>query len=391
MKRFASHFIFTNTGNPLRKGIITLNDDGTIADVRDTFGDLKEESSVEFLNGIIIPGFVNCHCHLELSHLNGAIAQHTGLGKFLALIQKSRNFEPGEIVSSARSADKDLYNEGIVLCADICNTPLTFSLKKDSRIRYTNLLEVFGSDPCKAGERIDEITGLYRESIASGFDSYIVPHTPYAVSLPLFRLIKKYTINNKVTSIHFMETEGEESFLKNHSGPLAESLQREGIIARNLETPPDADSVILDEVTSSGNLILVHNTFVYRDLVKKINSRKKTYWCLCPNANFYIENKIPPADMLLSEGCEIVIGTDSLASNHSLSILSELKTLQHHFPSFRLEDLIRWATINGARALGKENSFGKIESGMNPGLLLLENLDLVNLRLLPETSVKRLV
>jgi len=391
MKRFASHFIFTNTGNPLRKGIITLNDDGTIADVRDTFGDLKEESSVEFLNGIIIPGFVNCHCHLELSHLNGAIAQHTGLGKFLALIQKSRNFEPGEIVSSARSADKDLYNEGIVLCADICNTPLTFSLKKDSRIRYTNLLEVFGSDPCKAGERIDEITGLYRESIASGFDSYIVPHTPYAVSLPLFRLIKKYTINNKVTSIHFMETEGEESFLKNHSGPLAESLQREGIIARNLETPPDADSVILDEVTSSGNLILVHNTFVYRDLVKKINSRKKTYWCLCPNANFYIENKIPPADMLLSEGCEIVIGTDSLASNQSLSILSELKTLQHHFPSFRLEDLIRWATINGARALGEEKSFGKIEPGMNPGLLLLENLDLVNLRLLPETSVKRLV
>jgi len=391
MKRFASHFIFTNTGNPLRKGIITLNDDGTIADVRDTFGDLKEESSVEFLNGIIIPGFVNCHCHLELSHLNGAIAQHTGLGKFLALIQKSRNFEPGEIVSSARSADKDLYNEGIVLCADICNTPLTFSLKKDSRIRYTNLLEVFGSDPCKAGERIDEITGLYRESIASGFDSYIVPHTPYAVSLPLFRLIKKYTINNKVTSIHFMETEGEESFLKNHSGPLAESLQREGIIARNLETPPDADSVILDEVTSSGNLILVHNTFVYRDLVKKINSRKKTYWCLCPNANFYIENKIPPADMLLSEGCEIVIGTDSLASNHSLSILSELKTLQHHFPSFRLEDLIRWATINGARALGEEKSFGKIEPGMKPGLLFLENLDLENLRLLPETSVKRLV
>lgn len=105
----------------------------------------------------------------------------------------------------------------------------------------------------------------------------------------------------------------------------------------------------------------------------------------------YIENKMPPVDMLMSEECEIVVGTDSLASNKNLSILSELKLISHHFPSVKLEEMIRWATINGARALSEDGNFGKIETGKKPGLLLLENVDLVNFKLLPGTIVTRLV
>jgi cytosine/adenosine deaminase-related metal-dependent hydrolase len=144
-------------------------------------------------------------------------------------------------------------------------------------------------------------------------------------------------------------------------------------------------------VTSSGNLILVHNTYADINTIREIQKRRNTWWCLCPNSNLYIENKIPPVDLLKSQGCKIVLGTDSLASNKKLSILSEMKTLQYHFPSVTLEELVRWATINGAEALGEETKFGKIEPGMKPGLLLLENLDLVNLKLLPETLVTRLI
>ena len=95
--------------------------------------------------------------------------------------------------------------------------------------------------------------------------------------------------------------------------------------------------------------------------------------------------------MLVEEGCEIVIGTDSLASNASLSILEELKTLQYHFPDLSLEDLVRWGTDNGARALGKEDSFGRIVPGKKPGLLLLQNIDLVNMKLLPDSVATRLI
>ena len=87
----------------------------------------------------------------------------------------------------------------------------------------------------------------------------------------------------------------------------------------------------------------------------------------------------------------VTICTDSLASNSGLSIISELKTLQYHFPGLTLEEMIRWATINGAMALCMEDKYGKIEPGMRPGLLLLKDIDIVNLKLLPSTTVTRLL
>jgi cytosine/adenosine deaminase-related metal-dependent hydrolase len=391
MRRLSAHFIVTNTGTPLKQGIITADDDGTVVRVEDTKGSLKDSQSVEFYNGIIVPGFVNCHCHLELSHLKGAIPPGTGLGNFLMRLQTIRSDDPDVIVSSAISADNDLYKEGVVLCADISNTSATFSVKRKSRIRYLNLLEVFGTDHKMADSRLNEIIRLFEESEKSGLDSFIVPHTVYSVSLPLFRLIKEKTIKNKITSIHFMETEGESLFVSDHSGPLKESFEKAGMLPRELKTPQSITSAILDEVTPSGTLILVHNTYADRETVKEILKRENTFWCLCPNANQYIENKIPPAGMLVSEGCEIVIGTDSLASNGKLSILSEMKTLQLHYPSLRLEELVRWATINGARALGEDKAYGKIEPDSKPGLLLIENADLRDFKLLPESTLSRLL
>ncbi|MCJ7446424.1 MAG: amidohydrolase family protein [Bacteroidales bacterium] len=219
----------------------------------------------------------------------------------------------------------------------------------------------------------------------------LVPHSVYSVSLPLFRLLRNVTGNNLVTTVHFMETEGEKAFLSDHSGPLKRSYEKNGLLPPLLKTVESHVDAILKEITSSGNLILVHNTYTDSVTVKEIKKRENIFWCLCPNSNIYIEGKMPPADMLASEGCEIVIGTDSLASNSTLSILSELKTLHKHFPSLTMEQLIRWATINGARALGEDYNYGTIEPGKKPGLLLLQNLDLINLKLLPETTVTRLL
>ncbi len=391
MRRLSAHFIITNDGPPLRMGIVTSADDGTIISVEDTGGSLKESASVEFYNGIIIPGFVNCHCHLELSHLKGTIPKATGLGGFLSELQQIRKSSPEIIASAASEADRAMYDEGIVLCADICNNSSTFSIKKTSRIRYHNLLEVFASDPGLAEIRIREILKLSEESEAYGLTFSIVPHTVYSVSLPLFRLLKEITSENKVTSIHFMETEGEEEFVSEQSGPLMEALRKSGLISDKLLTPSSCTSAILEEVTNSGTLILVHNTFAGKPVVRRINKRGNIYWCLCPNANLYIESLMPPAEMLAAEGCDIVTGTDSLASNERLSILSELKTIQEHCPSISLTDLISWATINGARALGQEDNYGIIGPGKKPGLLLLDGIDFKNFKLSAETVVKRLM
>lgn len=391
MKRFSAQFIYTNSGPPLKRGIINADDDSTIISIENSAGDLRESQSVEFYNGIIIPGFVNCHNHLELSHLKGIIPEGGGLGNFIMEIRNIRDKELQDIKSAANSADNDLYLEGVQLCADICNTSDTFEIKSKSRVRYINLIEVFGIDPAKAGKRFEEISRVAKEAEKSGLQWSLVPHSVYSLSSSLFRLLKEKTKDNRITSIHFMETEGEATFLSDNSGSLMESYKNSGLFPDHTDFPADHIFAIRNEVTSSGNLILVHNTFADRNIIREVQKRSNTYWCLCPVSNLYIENRVPPVDLLRSEGCNIVIGTDSLASNKKLSILNELKTLQFHFPSLTLEELVRWATINGAKALGEDQNFGKIESGKKPGLLLLQDLDLQNFKLLPETTVKRLL
>ncbi len=391
MKRFSAQFIQTNTGPLLKRAVITTEDDGTVLNVEDTGGNLEEIYSVEFHNGIIIPGFVNCHCHLELSHLKGSVARGIGLGSFIEQIRNTRDVTSENMLAFASSADSEMYREGIVLCADICNTSLSFSIKKDSRIMYINLLEVFGIDPDKAGRRIDEIIKLAKTAGAMDLPFSLVPHSVYSMSLPLLRILREKSKNNRVTSIHFMENNGEKAFLEKKSGPLMFSYEHSGLIPLRLETVKSHVDAVLNEITLSGNLILVHNTFADLDTIRMIKARENLFWCLCPNSNIFIENEIPPLDLLIDEDSEIVIGTDSLASNNKLSILEELKTLQLNFPSVSLEELVLWSTVNGAKALGEEDRFGKIEYGKKPGLLLLQNVDLINMKLLPESSVTRLI
>ena len=328
MKLFSAQYIISNSGPPLKRAVITTADDGTILSIADIGGNLQEKQSLEFYNGIIIPGFVNCHCHLELSHLKGSIPQNCGLGDFIEQIRSTRDNKSESIISSAYSADKEMYREGIVLCADICNSSLTFNIKKESRIRYINLLEVFGIDPGRADRRLEEIVKVAEIAGNMNLLFSIVPHSAYSLSLPLLRLLRKKSENNKVTSIHFMETPGEKVFLENHNGPIMSSYEHSGLVPSRLETVKNHADAVLNEITPVGNLILVHNTFADKDSIRMIMERKKLYWCMCPNSNIYIENKIPPLDLLIQEGCEIVIGTDSLASNNKLSILDELKTLQ---------------------------------------------------------------
>jgi len=391
MKRFSAQYIITNAGPPLKRAIITAGDDGTIVDIEDTKGDLQERGSVEFYNGIIIPGFVNCHCHLELSHMKDSVSQGTGLADFIEQVRRTRATDNDNIISAAKCSDHDMYAAGINLCADICNTSLTFNIKKESRISYFNLIEVFGIDPVKAGHRMAEIINISEIAGEMNLPFAVVPHSVYSLSLTLFRLLREASNDNRVTSIHFMESEGEADLVERHSGPLMTSYKKSGLISSGIETVKSHADAVLNEITSSGNLILVHNTFAGRTTIRRVETRGNLYWCLCPSSNSYIENKLPPADILVDEGCTIVIGTDSLASNKKLDILEELKTLQLNFPFLSIEELVLWATANGAKALGEQEQFGTIEAGKRPGLLLLQNADLQNMKLLPESSVTRLI
>lgn len=390
MKRFAAQYLITNAGPVLKRAIVTTDDDGRIKAVESTES-LDGKHSVEYHNGIIVPGFVNCHCHLELSHMKGTIPQHQGLAGFIEKIRTTRNSTPEIIEKAAISGDREMYNTGTVVCADICNSPSSFEIKRRSRIRYFNLIEVFGVDPARASGRITEALLVAEEAQKLGLPFALTPHSAYSVSLPLFRLISEKTAGNILFSIHFLETPGERQFLEEHSGPLMDTYERSGLMGDKREFASTHEDVIINIIPQSGNLILVHNTYADQQIIDILSKRKNLFWCLCPGSNTYIEDALPPVRLLMNEGCDIVIGTDSLASNTQLDILEELKLLQQNFPDLALTDLVKWATLNGAKALNEEKDYGSIEPGKKPGLLLIENADLHKLQLTEESTVTRLI
>jgi len=323
--------------------------------------------------------------------MKGTSDRGTGLSNFILQVRSSRDNGAEDLISHCEKADNEMFTGGVVLCADISNTTSSFEIKGRSRIRYINLLEVFGIDPAKAHKRIAEIKKVASACSSINLPYYIVPHALYSTSLPLLRLIKELGSGNKVTSVHFMESSGERDFLLNYSGPIADSYRKSGLMPAFPETVASHSEAVMNEITSSGNLILVHNTYADKETIKRVNKRADTYWCLCPGSNLFIENILPPVYMLKEAGCDIVMGTDSLASGDKLSILGELKILQERFSLLSLDELIAWATLNGARALGETANYGTIEPGKKPGLLLLGDTDLVNLKLLPESTVTRLI
>ncbi len=368
MRKISAQYIFTSAGKPLRRGVVTVSDDGTILAVEDTGGDLPEKAGMEFYNGIIIPGLVNCHSHLELSHMRGVIPAGKGLARFIAAIKKNREAGVTEIIRAAQLADREMYSEGIVACGDISNNALTIMTKSDSLINYVTFIEVFGINPLVSRIRMMTAAKVKAAAIAAGLCYYITPHAVYSMSQKLFMLIRAKISDTSVTSLHFLESEDERKMTERH-----------------IET-------VLSLADLTSQLILVHNTVITENELKTLSAADNIWYCLCPSSNMRISGIMPPVRMLREVASDhIVTGTDSLASTDHLSILGEMRLLQDAFPDIPLEEFVRWGTINGARALQLSGTTGSIEPGKKPGLLLIEAADLTALRLMPESRVRRLL
>lgn len=337
---------------------------------------------VQQFNGIISPGFINCHCHLELSHMKGLIQEKTGLVKFVLDVVQQRQFPEEEILDAIEKAEDEMLANGIVAVGDICNNALTIPQKIKGRIYYHNFIEASGFNPAIAAQRFERARSIYEKYRDVFFknENYsplgaggIVPHAPYSVADDLWELILHFPGNHLMT-IHNQETAGENEWFLNKTGELAELYEKMNIDASHFQ--PSAKSSLqtyLPKFRHDQSMILVHNVHTSEeDIAFAKNSGLQLHWCVCPNANQYITGQLPGIDMLLENDCDIVLGTDSLASNHQLSILEEIKTTQKHFPHIEMEAMLRWATSNGAKALQMDSLLGSFERGKRPGVVLIE-------------------
>ena len=352
--------------------VVVTTNDGTIVDLVPAS---EAGEDCKLLDGILSPGFINAHCHLELSHLKGAIPTETGLSEFVKQIIPKRAAAQEIIDAAIEAAETEMYNNGIVAVGDICNTADTIAAKLKGKLAYYNFVEIYGLDPLLASQKMNEGLLLQAQYKAAHLKAVVVPHAPYSVPSALLQLLaEKY--GSHTVSMHNQETKAENNFFENKTGAFVDMYARVGVDL-DFFTPTKTTSLqsVLPFLKNAAKTIWVHNSFTS---VSDINAVQATstdaYWCLCPSANQYIENTMPPVQLLREQHANIVVGTDSYASNWSLNMLDELKRIQTHNPQVPLAEMLTWITSNGARALQMEDKLGSIEIGKKPGLVLIENL-----------------
>jgi aminodeoxyfutalosine deaminase len=355
-------------------------------------------TDIEVRKGILSPGLVNCHCHLELSHMRGLIPEKTGLVDFVFKVVTERFHSEEEIVSAIDAAEDEMLRNGIVAVGDICNNTHTLAQKEKGRMRYYNFIEASGWAPAISGTRFERAASIYRQFESSRIENKcsIVPHAPYSVSEKLWQSIQPF-FKNKVASIHNQETAFEDEFFRSGSGDFTR-MYRLMNIDNSHHAPTHKTSLqsYYHKLDEAQNILLVHNTFTGEDDVRYVfdtnYSGKKTgdirgdssstFFCLCINANLYIEDTLPPVELFRKYNSNMVLGTDSLASNWSLDIMSEIRSIRKYFPGISLEEILKWATSNGARALTMENELGSFDKGRKPGVVLINEDDLTLERLI---------
>jgi cytosine/adenosine deaminase-related metal-dependent hydrolase len=391
MPKFCADFVFPITSPPIVRGVVITDDNGRIVQL-DRYEN-HDPASLQVFQGAIIPGFINTHCHLELSHMKGRVDTGTGLLPFLRAVVQYRQIAHEEILDAIRLADNEMHAAGIVAVGDISNSTDTAATKNNSPIRYYTFVEMF--DFLKeewAARTFNQYREVYDcQSTANGNRKSAVPHAPYTVSKALFQRINALNTSDAVVSIHNQETPHENEFFLSKTGEFLDFYALFQIPTDDFHpTGRTAIHYAMDHMNPSQKTIFVHNTMTSEEDIRAAMAwNAEVFWATCPNANLFIENRLPNYRLFMNAGANITIGTDSLTSNWQLSVLEEMKTIARYQSYVPFETLLQWATINGARALGFDDDLGSIEPGKTPGLNLLNVGS--NLRLEAGTNVRRLI
>lgn len=374
MRRIASHLALLPTeivSNP----IVTLRD-GEVVDIGQ-WERLDAMEGVEFYAGILVPSLVNTHCHIELSYLKGQIEPRGGFAAFAAGMARTRDlFSHEQRIEAVRRADMEMWQEGVGAVGDIANDLSAFAVKEPSHIRYRTFAEVFGL-------RTASIEAL--EPMLHHNDTSLTPHSTYSLQDDIFKHI--CCEGSAPLSIHFMESPGEQELYEGH-GTLHDWYKTQGWECDFLHYGSPAERIVTS-VPAERSVVLVHNCCVTQRDIDIIMSHftAPVYWAVCLGSNDYISGLMPDIDLLRRNHLNICIGTDSLASNTSLSMIEELKRLKE----YPLDEILTWATANGADALGYGDSLGRLEVGKRCGLAVIDALDYENRTLTEKSTCRRVL
>ena len=379
-KRIAASYVYTlESDAPLRNGYVEYEDaDGTILEI----GICENPESEDMYQGALVPGFVNAHCHVELSHLHKKFRKGTGMAGFIDQINELRDWAGREKKAELVKEWMDkMWADGVSAMADISNDDSSFDVKASHSMYTRTFLEVFGSEPHMCEGVMDEVRALHQVASSKGIDAAPTPHSCYTMSPQLLSASAAAGLEGGYLSYHSQESQEEEDLLMNGSGAMYENRVR-----NNMSTPPvtgeSSLKYFIDRLADAKSapymehILLVHNVCLKQDDIDAARKvMKNVYWAVCPLSNIFIHDALPPVPLMRKNGLDIAIGTDSLSSNDDLNMIGEIACLHRNFPEVPMNEIFTWASLNGARFLSKEDVLGSLSVGKRPGIVLVSDLD----------------
>jgi cytosine/adenosine deaminase-related metal-dependent hydrolase len=369
--------IVVGDGAPIRDGAVVVDGDGEVKAVG-TAGEILPKHAgilVERIRGVLLPGLVNAHTHVELSAYRGKVAGGRGfvdwVDRFIGLRGEMHAEE--ELDGIGRGV-AELEAACTAAVGDVTNTLAAVHSLSRAGIAGCVFHEVFGVNRAQAMARVEGLKAELEEK-AGPWPTWELayapaPHTLYTTHADAVRaLLESARTYGARTSLHLAEHPGERRAIEHADGPVVTWLTAR--LRSGLEWPKVP---LFDYAASLGALsphvALVHLTDAREDELRRVAESGASV-VLCPRSNLYIEGKLPPLLAARAAGLAPALGTDSLASNASLDVLAEARALHDRFPAVPARELLAMATWNGARALGRED-LGRIAKGARPGIAAID-------------------
>ena len=393
MKKYSAPYIFIGNGAVVENTVVITDEDGKILALESV--DNHDSASIQFVEGVITPGHINTHCHLELSHMKNKVDTGTSLLPFLINVVSFRNIDEEEIKAAIVAGDAEMYQNGIVAVGDISNKADTAAVKASSKLAYFTFVEMFDFlQPHLTESTFAQYQAVYEAHEGEGKNrKSFVPHAPYTVTKGLFDKVNSLNKSGTTISIHNQETPAENQLFLEGTGGFMDFYKGFGFSLDQFEPlGKSAIHYIIQSLKPDFKTLLVHNTTsTLEDIQAALAWNAQTYWASCPNANLYIENRLPDYKAFLNANAQVTLGTDSLTSNWQLSIAEEMYTIAKYCSYVPFETLVQWACENGAKALGFEENLGTITQGKTPGLVQMHVSKLGERFVMQDAVVKRLI
>jgi cytosine/adenosine deaminase-related metal-dependent hydrolase len=356
---------------------VHISDDGRISSV-EPWSDsptIHEAEVVNWGSAVIMPGLINAHAHLELSALHGQLTNfHSFTDWILQLIEKRRLWAKEDFLTSVRTGAEAVLQSGTTLVGDVSASGWSCLGGCGLGLRRVVFEESTGLLPSGVDSALSQIQARFDQSVPDPLlIRGISPHAPYSVSPELFRCLAGFSHSRGfLLATHVAESSPEVQFLQFGTGEFREFLLRLGALPDSWKSPQLSPIAYLDSLgVLSPSAILIHCNYLDPDSMKRILASRASV-VYCPRSHDFFGHDQHPVRQLLDLGINVALGTDSLASNNSLSMLDEMRHLYKTRKDLKAEEILNTATANGAAAFRLGGVLGCLRPGYWADLAVLK-------------------